>query len=56
MTKDYYRILGISYPSSPGEINNAYREMAKKWHPDLNPGKDVTGRMMDINEAADFFI
>lgn len=53
MTKDYYKILGITYPSNPEEINCAYREMAKKWHPDLNPGKDVTRKMQDINEAAE---
>lgn len=51
--KDYYSILGISFPSSPDEINNAYRQMAKKWHPDLNPGRDVTDMMKDINEAAE---
>lgn len=51
--KDYYSILGISFPSSQDEINNAYRQMAKKWHPDLNPGRDVTDMMEDINEAAE---
>ena len=51
--KDYYSILGISFPSSQDEINNAYRQMAKKWHPDLNQGRDVTDMMKDINEAAE---
>lgn len=51
MFKDYYEILGISYPASGDQIKTAYREMSKKWHPDMNPGKDVTARMQDINEA-----
>ena len=53
MTKDYYGILGITYPSSPEEIAHAYKEMAKRWHPDLNPGKDVAEKMKSINEAAE---
>ncbi len=51
--KDYYAILGILFPSTAEEINLAYRQMAKKWHPDLNPGQDVTEKMKDINEAAE---
>ena len=51
--KDYYSILGIDFPSSQEEIIFAYRMMAKKWHPDLNPGRDVTDKMKDINEAAE---
>ena len=51
--KDYYSLLGIAFPSSLDEINNAYRQMAKRWHPDLNPGKDVSEMMKDINEAAE---
>ncbi len=33
------------------EIRTAYRNLSKKWHPDLNPGQDVTQKMQDINEA-----
>lgn len=49
--KDYYAILEIGRQSSHEEIRAAYRLLSKKWHPDLNPGKDVTQKMQDINEA-----
>lgn len=51
MFKDYYKILGIDYWASQIEIKTAYRELSKKWHPDRNPGLDVTRMMQDINEA-----
>lgn len=51
MFKDYYKILGIDYWASQIEIKVAYRELSKKWHPDRNPGLDVTRMMQDINEA-----
>lgn len=53
MTKNYYAILGISYPSTPDEINRAYKVMAKKWHPDLHPNEDVTEQMKEVNESAE---
>ena len=49
--KDYYAILEIGRQSSSEEIRAAYRLLSKKWHPDLNPGKNVTQKMQDINEA-----
>ncbi len=49
--KDYYAILEIDRQSSLEEIRTAYRLLSKKWHPDLNPGKNVTEKMQDINEA-----
>lgn len=51
MLKDYYKILGISKYASAQEIKSAYRTMSMKWHPDKNPGIDVTSVMQDINEA-----
>ena len=51
MFKDYYQILGIQPDASKEEIKQAYRKMSKKWHPDKNPGIDVTSIMQDINEA-----
>jgi curved DNA-binding protein CbpA len=51
MFKDYYQILGISPVASKQEIKQAYRMMSLKWHPDKNPGVDVTSIMQDINEA-----
>lgn len=50
--KDYYRILGIKPTATESEIKSAYRVLAKKYHPDVNPG-DATAasKFADINEA-----
>lgn len=51
MFKDYYQILEITQQASLDEIKQAYRTASKKWHPDVNPGKDTTQMMQNINEA-----
>ncbi len=51
MFKDYYQVLEITQQASLNEIKQAYRAASKKWHPDVNPGKDTTQIMQDINEA-----
>ena len=51
MFKDYYQILGLLSNASKQEIKQAYRKMSLQWHPDKNPGIDVTSMMQDINEA-----
>ena len=51
MFKDYYQLLGISPAASKLEIKEAYRKKSLQWHPDRNPGIDVTSMMQDINEA-----
>ena len=51
MFKDYYKILDIVSDANLEEIKRAYRRLSKKWHPDMNPGKDTTAIMQDINEA-----
>ena len=51
MFKDYYLLVGISPSASKQEIKNAYRNLSLRWHPDRNPGVNVTEMMQDINEA-----
>lgn len=52
MTKDYYKILDIPEFSTTEEIKNAYRKLARKWHPDVaGNSSDVIARFKEINEA-----
>ena len=49
---DPYQILGISSSASDDEVTQAYRKLAKKYHPDLNPGdKSAERKMQEINAA-----
>ncbi len=51
MAKDYYSILGVDKNSSDDEIKSAYRNLAKKYHPDINKEPDAQEKFKEISEA-----
>jgi curved DNA-binding protein len=50
--KDYYAVLGVSKDATPEQIKQAYRRLARKYHPDMNPGnQEAEKRFKEVNEA-----
>src|SRR5205809_306159 len=52
--EDFYKILGVKKDAKPEEIKKAYRRLARKYHPDVNPGdKGAEDRFKQMSEAFD---
>ena len=50
--RDYYEVLGLRRGASENEIKRAYRKLARRYHPDVNPGdKAAEGKFKDLSEA-----
>src|ERR1700722_16611106 len=53
-TKDYYGVLGVKKTASADDIRKAFRKLARKYHPDVNPGeKKAEEKFKEISEAND---
>src|SRR6266852_2523139 len=50
--RDYYKVLGVERNATGAQIKSAYRKLARKHHPDVNPGnKSAEDKFKEINEA-----
>jgi len=50
--RDYYEVLGVSKMATEDDIKKAYRKLARKYHPDVNPGdKSAEEKLKEVNEA-----
>ena len=53
LSKDFYKVLGVSKDATEADITKAYRKLARKYHPDLNKTKEAEEKFKDISEAYD---
>jgi curved DNA-binding protein len=51
--KDYYQVLGVPRTASEDDVKQAYRKLARKYHPDVSKEKDAEQQFKDVNEAND---
>ena len=52
--RDYYEVLGVSKDADDATIKKAYRQLAKKYHPDMNPGdKEAEIKFKEVDSVAD---
>ncbi len=51
--RDYYEVLGVARDASADDLKSAYRQLARKWHPDVNKDPDASKRFSEIQEAYD---
>jgi molecular chaperone DnaJ len=49
--RDYYEVLGLERDADDAELKRAFRELARKYHPDVNPGRVAEDRFKEANEA-----
>ena len=50
--RDYYEVLGVDKNATEADIKKAYRSLAKKYHPDINPGNaEAEAKFKEVNEA-----
>ncbi len=54
--KDYHKILGLKKDAGPYDIKRAYRQLAKKYHPDINKAPDAHDQFIEITEAYEILI
>lgn len=51
MARDYYGILGVDRNATDSEIKKAYRKLARKYHPDVNPGEEAAEKFREASVA-----
>lgn len=56
MARDYYGILGVSQDASDNDIKKAYRKLARKYHPDVNPSEEAAERFSEISLAQEVLL